>query len=344
MYGLIADYFGRRPSGPIECYVVRADNLAAWDDLPPHSIVKIKEGAGVTASLRVGRNTKSIVYSSDDHSVVQHESVHAFCAMTFGATGPIWYAEGMAEVGQYWRAGQLEVNISAPVVDYLTNAEPKKMRDIVAAGQITGDSWQAYAWRWALCHLLANNPNYADRFQRLGIAMMSGRRDSFDNAFGRVAQLISFEYDQFVQNFGNCYRVHLCVWDWESEPKKLSRRSAKARAKVEVLAKAGWQASKLQVVGATTYDYAAQGKWNINAKTETDADGTEAGEGRLVGVIFNEFELSEPFDLGKRGSFTASGDGHLFIRCAEPWTELSDNDGTLTLSFRHAKESTPSKN
>ena len=25
----------------------------------------------------------------------------------------------------------------------------REMLDIVAAGQITGDSWQAYAWRWA---------------------------------------------------------------------------------------------------------------------------------------------------------------------------------------------------
>ena len=154
MYGLIGGYLGKRPRQPIECYVIRPENLKEWEDrIPPAAAAKIAEPAGVTRSLSRGRVTMSIVYSCSDHGVVQHEAVHAFCAMAFGSTGPVWYAEGMAEMGQYWRDGQLEVRIPQGVISYLTRAEPKKMRDIVAAGQITGDSWQAYAWRWALCHL-----------------------------------------------------------------------------------------------------------------------------------------------------------------------------------------------
>ena len=115
-------------------------------------------------------------------------------------------------MGAYWKQGQLEVDIQPGVINYLTNAPPKKMLDIVAAGQVTGDSWQAYAWRWALCHLLANNPNYSDRLKGLGVAMMSGRKASFEATYGDVAEHISFEYDQFVKNFGNGYRAEsFCV-------------------------------------------------------------------------------------------------------------------------------------
>ena len=48
--------------------------------------------------------------------------------------------------------------------------------------------------------------------------------------------------------------------------------------------------------------------------------------------------MSEPFDLGKRGSFTASKDGHLFVRCKDDWTDLSNNNGQLTVFFRRNAE------
>ena len=167
MIVLVSNYFGRAPSGILECYVVR--DLQQWPPglIPPEGVAKISEPAGVTLSVRAGNMAKSIVYSCDKVGVVQHEAVHAYCQQTFGDTGPTWYAEGVAEMGHYWNKDQLAVEIDPVVINYLKNSPPKKMLDIVAAGQITGDSWQAYAWRWALCHLLCNNPNYAGRFKAL---------------------------------------------------------------------------------------------------------------------------------------------------------------------------------
>ena len=336
MYNLIGGYFGKRPRQPIECYVIRPENLKVWrDKIPPSGAAKIAEPAGVTQSVSRGRNTVSTVYSCDDHGVVQHEAVHAFCAMSFGSTGPTWYSEGMAEMGQYWREGQREVNIPRGVIRYLTNAEPKKMKAIVAAGQITGDSWQAYAWRWALCHLLANNPTYATRFKRLGISLMSKGKDSFDNAFGPVAPQISFEYDQFVENFGNGYRVDLCIWDWRSTPKKLG---AKSKAKLVAKAQAGWQSTRLLMVAGTKYSFNAEGEWKLDSATTTDADGRENGTGRLIGVLYRDFKLSEPFDLGTSGTIEAPGDGHLYVRCKDDWTDLGNNDGSIKVEFRKATD------
>lgn len=334
MHGLIGNYFGKRPRIPIECYVIA--DLSKWrkEPLDPIGVAKIREPAGVTISkpLPGTKEVKAIVYSCDQHGVCQHEAVHAFCAQAFGSTGPVWYSEGMAEMGQYWKPGELAVNIDPVVIDYLTNAEPKKMADIIAAGQITGDSWQAYAWRWALCHLLASNPNYARRFKKLGLNMMSGGNDSFELAFGSVAPNISFEYDQFVQNFGNGYRVDLCSWDWSVTPKKLSG-SGKLSHKIK--AAAGWQPTKLMAEKGDHYDFVTTGKWQTAGVGEpVSAAGDSAGNGKLVGMLLNDFKIEGPFEMGEKGSFIAPSDGQLYVRCMDGWTELADNEGEIELFLR----------
>lgn len=333
MYELIGKYFGARSRQPIECYVVH--DIKVWPEgsFEPKALQKILEPAGVTISRSSRQRglAKSIVYSCDNHGVVQHEAVHAFCVQTFGSSGPVWYAEGMAEMGQYWKPGELAVNIDPVVIGYLTNAQPKKMLDIVAAGQITGDSWQAYSWRWALCHLLASNPNYSKRFKKLGINLMAEKEDSFEQAYGEVALEISFEYDQFVQNFGNGYRVDLCSWQW----KPCSNLSSSKRLKQTVKAKQGWQATKLKTRAETSYDFAAQGKWKLTAgDEELSADGDGTGRGQLIGAILKDYQLGQPFELGEKGSFVAETDGQLYVRCRDQWTGLQDNDGEITLHLR----------
>lgn len=335
MYDLVSQYFRKAPRQPVICYVVR--DLSQWADrgLAPLGVAKIAERAGVTLT-RTQRSrglVESVVYSCEDHDICQHEAVHAFCALTFGSAGPVWYAEGMAEMGQYWKPDQLAVDINPHVIRYLQEAKPKRMADIVAAGQITGDSWQAYAWRWALCHLLANNPNYAKRFKQLGLNLMSDRNDdSFDNAFGPVAPNISFEYDQFVQNFGNGYRVDLCVWDWNTSAKKLG---SSGHAKAKVFARAGWQATRVWIKEGQSFDHVAEGSWGIGKGSEDlSADGNSDGEGQLIGVLLNDFKLSKPFVLGKKKTWVAPGEGQLYLRCRDGWTELADNSGELSVAIR----------
>ena len=342
MYELIGKYFGSRSRQPIECYVVH--DIKVWPEgsFEPTALNKILEPAGVTLSRsnRARGLAKAIVYSCDDHGVVQHEAVHAFCVQTFGSTGPVWYSEGMAEMGQYWKPGKLAVDINPAVINYLTNAEPKKMSAIVAAGQITGDSWQAYSWRWALCHLLASNPNYSKRFKKLGINLMAEQEDSFERAYGEVALEISFEYDQFVQNFGNGYRVDLCSWEW----KPCSNLSSNKKIKQDVEAKRGWQATKLQTRADVSYDFAGVGKWKLTAgNEELTADGDGTGRGQLIGAILKDYQLSEPFELGEKGSFVAQTDGQLYVRCRDKWNSLQDNQGEITLHLRRTKKEKPAK-
>ncbi len=328
MIELVSQYYRRPSRGLIECYVVRDLENFSEADFPQGAIDKIREPAGVTMTRSLGKQLRTIVFSCDQHQTVQHEAVHAYCQQTFGSTGPVWYSEGMAEMGAYWKQGQLEVDIHSGVIRYLTTAKPKKMLDIVAAGQVTGDSWQAYAWRWALCHLLANNKNYSSRLKGLGVAMMSGKTASFEATYGDVAPHISFEYDQFVKNFGNGYRADLAAWQWDVKPKRLSGKKVKGK----VLAARGWQATGVSVAKGQSYDVQTEGTWQIaEAGKALTGDGNETGKGKLVGAIFSDFQLSEPFDLGADETFKASQDGHLVVRCRDSWTELSDNAGELKI-------------
>ena len=335
MYDLVSGYYQARPRGTIECYVVR--DLADWtgQPIPERGRAKILEPAGVTLSKVSRSKAKAVVYSCDNQGVAQHEAVHAFCVQTFGSTGPTWYSEGMAEMGQYWKKGNLAVDISPYVAQYLSTAKPKKLKDIVALGQKTGDSWEAYSWRWALCHLLASNPNYSKRFKTLGINLMKKRNDSFDQAFGLYAKEISFEYDQFIENFGNGYRADLCAWDWSVKSKKLSG-SRKVKTKVDALA--GWQATKAIVVAGKTYTYQTTGKWQFEPTGEVDADGSSNGQGRLIGVILKDYKLSKPFELGTQGEFTPQGGGQLYLRCQDDWLSLGDNSGTIEMVLQQKKE------
>ncbi len=333
MIALVSQYYGRLPGGLIEAYVVR--DLSQWprDRFPPEAVAKIAEPAGVTLSVSLGRLTRSVVYACDRHGVVQHEVIHAYCSQTFGSTGPTWYAEGMAEMGQYWRKDMLAIEVNPIVIDYLKNAPPKKMLDIVAAGQITGDSWRAYAWRWALCHLLAFNPNYMGRFKGLGIALMSEHPGaSFENTYGPVAREISFEYDFFVRHMDNGYRVDLCAWPWN---RKFQYIRGQGHVSTKVQAVYGWQASGFKLQAGQSYDFAAQGTWQVQQDAEpVDADGDQRGRGRVVGVLMKDYVLSDPIELGTRGSFVAPTDGDLYLRCRDDWNHIADNEGEMTIFLR----------
>lgn len=336
MVDLVGQYYGRPLRGIIECYVVR--DISNWpeDMFPVEARQKILEPAGVTLTVSLGQQRRTIVYSCDQHQIAQHESVHAWCIQTFGSAGPVWYAEGMAEMGAYWKAGQLAVDIHPAVIEYLRKVQPRNMLEIVAEGQITGDSWQAYAWRWALCHLLVHNPNYSRRMKGLGIAMMSGGTASFESTYGDIAKHISFEYDQFVRNFGNGYRADLSAWQWDvpSRPLSGSRTATESIAAVQ-----GWQATGVSLVQGQSYEVATRGTWQIaKAGQELTADGNAAGEGRLIGAVFKDFKLSQPFELGTKQTFVAPSDGQLYLRCRDVWTELSDNDGEIIVHLRATPE------
>lgn len=344
MLVLVSGYYGKPNSQTIEMYVVADRNQWPAGSIPAEAIDSILNDAGITLSVTASQQdlqgekqivaAKSIVWAVASRGVPQHEAVHAYCHQNFGRTGPTWYAEGMAEMGQYWREKDDGVHIHDGVLQYLKESEPKGLIEITAPGQKTGDSWQNYAWRWALCNLLAANPNYAPRFKPLGMALLNDQKTRFEDVYGPMAKEISFEYLFFLQHIGQGFRCDLCAWDWKTKSTRL-RGSATAQAKV--MANRGWQPSRVMLKKGDKISFTATGEWTVKRDgPKVSADGNETAQGKLVGILFDDYQLSQPFDLGQSGDFEAPGDGNLFIRCQDDWCEIADNAGTITVKFKAA--------
>ena len=346
MLKLISTYWARPNARVIEMYVVKDVNAWPQGSIPAEGLDHITAGGGVTMSRASGvvnpvtrqkviTRAESVVYAIAGRGTPQHEAVHAYCAQTFGRTGPTWYSEGMAEMGQYWKDKDAGVNCHEVVVEYLKSEEPKELTEITAAGQQTGDSWRNYAWRWALCHLLANNSNYAQRFRPLGLALLNDQAASFESVYGPMEQEINFEYLFFLKHFDRGYRVDLCSWDWKTKFNAL-RGSSSVQAKID--AGHGWQASRLSVKEGAKYVFTTNGTWNISQDgDDLTAAGNAEGQGKLVGILFDDYQLSEPFDLGESGEWTAPQDGKLFLRCHDDWCDLADNKGAVAVKWKLAE-------
>ncbi|MEZ6064562.1 MAG: hypothetical protein R3B90_02380 [Planctomycetaceae bacterium] len=360
MIKLVSGYWGRRLTKTIDMYV--AEDISKWPadvlaQMSPRGISQIEGRAGVTEAVVQsigGRpvNSEAVVYAVADHGTPQHEAVHAYCSLTFGETGPVWYSEGMAEVGQYWKEGDKSVSAPDIVIEYLTQSEPKSLNDIVNNPlETTGDSWQNYAWRWALCHLLGFNENYTDRFKPLGLALLGGGNIDFWQVYGAQATEIEFEYKFFLEHLEPGYRVDLCSWDWKS--KFIAPRSSGTAIKLR--ADRGWQASKVRVEAGQAYSFECAGEWTLGGEEGNDADdsaaarrddaasepvtadGDASGKGRVVACIFKDYELTEEFDWGASGTWTAPQDGWLFLRCRDDWGRLADNKGAVTCKIKLVK-------
>lgn len=336
MLGLISKYWGRPPVGIIECYVVK--DLRNWEGaaLDPAGLASIESGGGVTISNGFSKGDqvvlRSVVYATADHGTPQHEAVHAYCAQAFGRTGPVWYSEGMAEMGQYWKDGEKAVNAHDVVVEYIRKSKPKSLNEIVNGNETTGDSWQNYAWRWALCHLLANNPNYAAQFHPLGMSLLTKKGDlTFENVYGQMADKISFEYLFFLEHMEKGYRVDLCAFDWK---RKFARATSSGVSSVCDAGK-GWQPTGLMLEDGKEYTVAAAGTWKLSPTGQSlTAAGGDEGKGKLMGVVLKGFEMGEPFPIGGEDSFKAPSDGNLWVRCEDAWGEIADNKGKLNLKFK----------
>jgi hypothetical protein len=303
-------------------------------------VEKIRRGEGVCFNASLGERREAVLYACADHGVVQHECVHGVCHLTFGSTGPTWLAEGLAEMGNYWRDDDLAVAIEPGVMAYLQAAEPKRrLLEIAVPGRVESGTWQDYAWRWALCYLLANNPNYASRFRPLAIDLMEGKAGvSFESVYGPVARELSFEYDELLRTVGNGYRVDLAAWPWAERGKfrRLDRGSLKSPA---VKAGRGWQASRLAVEQGAAYEVEASGTWRTApAAAAVGAAGAPDGHGGLVGAVFRDYALGAEIPLEPGRSFVAPDSGDLYLRCRDDWTQLGDNAGQITVTFRRADE------
>ena len=235
-------------------------------------------------------------------------------------------------MGRYWQSeNDRAVRCEPNVIRYLRRSAPPSLKTLTRTG-VTADSWQNYAQRWALCHLLANNANYATRFRTIGPRLMRQQpQTSFHRAFGTMSREIEFEYHEFLRHLARGYRVDLCAWNWKA---RFRRGKSGRTTRATVAADRGWQASRLVVEAGKNYSVRASGNWKLSTDADpVDADGDSSGDGRLEAVIFSQFRLTVPARLGQAATFTPSQDGKLFLRCGDRWNALHDNSGKIKVAL-----------
>ncbi len=364
-----ARYFHHEPRGRIECYVAR--DIDAWPrgTLPhPLARVLIDRIGGATLSAPDGRRgqLRVTVYAFSGEHAEQHEVVHAFCCNCFGETGPDWFKEGIAETlalspGRHSgvccpplrliaiKAKAIPSPFAIARNHRFMKATSESLQTMLtdhgqATHAISLDKWTSqndadlagaqlsYDWSWALCHLLVHHSAYRERFQLLGNGYLTGQEADFERMFSPRRRQLEFEFAQFVKNVEQGYRVDLCEWDWDRQATELEPKAGICR---RVVANRGYQATGLRVRRDRRYSYQSHGTWTADpSRSPTDADGDEDGHGRLVAVVMNDYELSEPFHLGVKGSFVAPDKGQLYVRCQDDWGQLADNEGEVTITLR----------
>jgi hypothetical protein len=348
MLKFVAAYWGRPPSGIIECWVVK--DLQAWppemvQKFDPKGLAKIREGAGVSVGITISRGNqfmaKSYVYAVARNGVPQHEAVHGYAQQTFGRTGPQWYGEGMAEMGQYWTPGGKGVNAFPGVIRYLRSQPPKPLSELIVNDEKIGGTWKDYAWWWSFCHFLDNNPNYSAAFRALGPQLLAGKDTGFHQVFQPKAKELEFEYRFFLAHLEPGLRSDLCAWDWNK--KFIPLKGSPMAISAIVTAGRGWQPSSAILQEGVEYECHADGSWKVGKPpTTVIAEGSPQGLGRLEGAILqesgNEYRLGESFDLGAAGSFRAPASGNLYLRCKVPWGQLSDCSGKITVRLQASKK------
>ena len=186
-----------------------------------------------------------------------------------------------------------------------------------------------YLQSWALCYMLLHNPNYASRFRLLSQKQVLSNEDGFSAIFASMQNEVAFEYAFFLRNIGNGYRVDLCSWDWN---KKFHVLQSGESISTCIEAKKGYQASGLTITAGNNYRYEAAGTWSTSAKNGlTEAGGKSDGRGQLVGIVMNNFELSDPILFGTHGTFEAPASGNLYFCCSDAWNEIHDNIGQIVV-------------
>lgn len=323
MHKVVYRYFKKRPDDRIQCKIVA--NATNW--------------VNETSSRATPRNSGMMsVDSGDNHNEVLRAAYEAFCKSTFNSNGPRWYCRGMSLMATSWELSDKRVSVAPEIVAYLKSNPPSSLNSVISdtgsffssAGR-PENAWKDDAGCWALCYMMIHNANYANDFRSLGINMMSGDPETFELRFDTKMSEINFEFRQFLKNFDVGYREDLCQWQWKVTPSKLFGSDM---VSTDVDARAGWQATKVELVAGQTYEYVAKGEWQTDPEFETSTASGLNGQGRLVGAIFEDYQLSETIRLGERGKFVAETDGQLYLRCDDKWNQIEDNKGRLKVYVR----------
>ena len=296
-----------------------------------------------------------------------HEATHVFMRHIGGEADdlPLWFLEGMAElVATHVVAddGSVAFNVYPDVRERFAGLDRMELlrRDIAENGvrsmeDVTrlrsGDfaRLEAYAWAWALCVFLDENPAARDGFRE---TVKQLRERSLAQWLGEVYRVdpvgLEVAWTQFVSHV--TYR-----FDFERTSVAITDGKPLAGPhSIDVQSDRGWQSSGVLVEAGQRYVVEATGQITLADTPKpwvSEADWISFQYvggltiGRLLGsvlsgdgdAVMRARSMIEELPLGNRAEFVTPVSGTFYLRVNDDWGSLADNRGSLRVTIRRAE-------
>jgi len=290
-----------------------------------------------------------------------HEGTHGFMNWHLGGTGPMWYAEGTAELlGTHrWKDGKLTLRYNPPDKTEVDGwGRVKIIKDHHAKGQILllesvffmrGQGQLAtdvYGWCWAVCNFFDRHPRWQQAFRDMQ-KHCEVRGDEFTRQFMKQLQddwtEISEQWQLYVTGIEYGYDVARAAVTY-----KLGELTPPSGATATIAADRGWQSSGYRIEEGNTYEITAAGRYTVASDPQPwpcEPGGVTIRYynghplGMLVGAIRDDdqplIDKASPLThfepIGLRREIKCNRSGTLYLRINESPSDLSDNAGELTV-------------
>jgi hypothetical protein len=285
-----------------------------------------------------------------------HEGTHGFMHTVLGGVGPVWYAEGMAELlgTHHWADGRLTLDWfpkSREEVPQLGRI--KLVRDTVAAGRLRtlgqilatdplnrfGN--ETYAWCWALASLLDRDARYQPRFRESRADVLrSDFNARLERRFAADWDQLNDQWEVFATTLVHDYDFQRAAIDFApGEP------LPDQGAKVSLRADRGWQSTKLRLEAGRKYTIRAAGRYQVAEKPrvwwcEPGGITMRYVDGHPLGILLAAIRpdrrssqqptpLVRPEVIGLAGTIAPAETGTLYLRINDSPAELAENAGQL---------------
>ena len=290
-----------------------------------------------------------------------HEGTHGFMNTLFGACGPPWYMEGLAELiaTHRWRDGRLRLNHMPAnreevpmwgrikiVRDCFAEGRARRLGSILEFRPPAFAENEPYAWCWAAAALLDGDPRYRQRFRQLHkFVLQPDLSDRFRRLIGEDWEALAEQWQVFVADLEYGYDVPKTAVDLAPGGPLLPGGGT-----VTVAADRGWQNSGLRLEAQTTYRLRAEGRYQVADRPQVwwcEPGGVSIRyyRGRPLGILLAAVRregappqtpsaLLRPITVGLETTLTPKRPGTLFLRVNDSAGELGDNAGSLTVHVK----------
>jgi hypothetical protein len=292
-----------------------------------------------------------------------HEGTHAFCAYNFGALGPPWLAEGLAEylALHRWQDERLELatrQITKEDVPYwgrvklirdaYQSGAPKTLAEVLRFPPQAFPQTDSYAWSWAAVSLFDQHPQcraiFRQHVQQLGtMADNQWNRQLLSAVPLSLEQLeTQWQVDTLALQYGHDFARTAIRWAPATRP-------ADEAWEFTLPADGAWHATGLKLAPGQ-WEIVASGEYQINVeggdawRARPDGITIRYAGGAPLGLVQYALEgdrpilagmsaLVQPRPLGSNAVVTSTGEA-LFLRVNDWPNRLDDNQGQVQVRGR----------